>query len=206
MTFEPPLPNQRSDALRSRARLLEAAADAFATTDAPTLKEIAKYAEVGIGTLFRHFPTREALVEAVYRAELTRLCDDAPALLDTLPADEALRTWMGRWSAFVATKRGMAATLQGLAATGAVTKSESGLLLTTAIQSLLESGSAAGTLRDDVPATDVTAALAGILSVAGSIDQQEQAERLLDLLMDGLTAAPRRRIPLAQQPKRRKAR
>lgn len=184
--------NQRADAKRSRARLLEAAAAAFSRTESPTLKDIAEAAGAGIGTLYRHFPTREALVEAVYRAELTHLCDSTPELLAALPADEALREWMGRYSTFVATKRGMADALQNLIAAGAVTKSETGPRLTAAIQSIFDAGKVAGTLRGDVLAADVTAALAGTLVVAGTSAQQDQAQRLLDLLMDGLTAPPRR--------------
>ncbi|WP_413756066.1 TetR/AcrR family transcriptional regulator [Streptomyces sp. MMBL 11-3] len=195
MIADPAPSNQRADAKRSRARLLEAAAAAFAQTQSPTFKDIAKAAGVGIGTLYRHFPTREALVEAVYRAELDHLCDSTQELLAALPADEALREWMGRYSTFVATKRGMADALQSLIATGTVTKSETGPRLTAAIQSILDAGRATGTLRADIPAGDVTAALTGTLLVAGSSDQQDQAQRLLDLLMDGLTAPPRRDSP-----------
>ena len=121
-------------------------------------------AGVGTESLFRHSSTREALIEAV-----------------------ALRIWwMGHWSNFVATKRGMADPLQGLIAAGTVTKSETAPLLTAALQVILDAGVRDGLLRDDVPAADVTAALAGILIVTDSADQHEQAGRLLDLLMAGL--------------------
>lgn len=183
---------RRADAQRNRTRLLEAAADAFSHEDAPTLDSIAKHAGVGIGTLYRHFPTREALVEAVYHVELARLCDSTEELLDAFAPEVALREWMGRYSTFVATKRGMADALQALIATGAVTKSGTAPLLTTAIQTILAAGSEAGTLRSDVRADDVAAVLGGILVVTGSADQGDQAERLLDLLMDALTAFPRR--------------
>ena len=99
----------RADAQRNRDRLLQAAVRAFSEQGADvTLDAIAKAAGVGIGTLYRHFPTREALVEAAYRNELARLCDSAPALAAGAPADEALRTWMDRFVDYVATKRGMA--------------------------------------------------------------------------------------------------
>lgn len=177
---------RRADAQRSRALLLKAAAEAFTATENPTFKDIAKAAGVGIGTLFRHFPTREALVEAVYRAELDNLCAGASDLLDTMSAENAMRAWMAKWRTFVATKRGMADVLQALAATGTVTKSQTGAQLTEAIAVILGAGSAAGTLRGDVRAEDVTAVLTGILVVAGSPEQEEQATRLLDLLLVGL--------------------
>lgn len=182
-----PAASRRADAQRSRALILEAAAVAFGRSDSPTFKDVAKAASVGIATLHRHFPTREALVEAVYHAELTQLCSTGD-LLDRLPANETLRVWMGRWSGFVATKRGMADALPGLVASGAVTKSETAAQLEAAIRSILDAGGKDGTLRVDVSAEDVTAALAGVLLVAGSEDKQEQAQRLLDLLMDGLTS------------------
>src|SRR5258708_5683395 len=109
----------RADARRNRDRLLEAAVRAF-SADGPdaTLDAIAKEAGVGIGTLYRHFPTREALVEAAYRNELDRLCDPVPELLEAVPADEALRTWMDRFVDYMTTKRGMADALRWLIASG----------------------------------------------------------------------------------------
>jgi AcrR family transcriptional regulator len=186
--------NQRADALRSRALLLRAAADAFTAGDNPTFKDVAKAAGVGIGTLYRHFPTREALVEAVYRTELDRLCDSANDLLNTMSPESALREWMARWRSFVATKRGMSDVLQALAATGTVTRSQTGRRLTAAIGMILDAGGATGSLRQDVRAEDVTAALTGILVVAGSREQEDQATRLLELLLDGLKA-PRGPVP-----------
>ena len=89
----------RADAQRNRDRLLEVAAHAFAAGEDPTLEAIAREAGVGIGTLYRHFPTREALVEAAYRNELARLCDAAGDLLRTHPPEAALRLWMDRFVA-----------------------------------------------------------------------------------------------------------
>ncbi|MEE3917991.1 helix-turn-helix domain-containing protein [Micromonospora sp. BRA006-A] len=96
----------RADALRNRQRLLDAAVQAF-SQDGPevTLDRVAKEAGVGIGTLYRHFPSREALIEAAYRNELEKLCDAAPALLAAQPADAALRAWMDRFVDYLATKR-----------------------------------------------------------------------------------------------------
>src|SRR6202522_2763904 len=109
----------RADARRNRERLLEVAVRAF-SQEGPdvTLDSIAKEAGVGIGTLYRHFPTREALVEAAYRSELARLCDAAPSLLATLSPGHALRVWMDRFVDYMTTKRGMAEALRAVIASG----------------------------------------------------------------------------------------
>ncbi|AHH16985.1 putative transcriptional regulator, TetR family [Nocardia nova SH22a] len=175
----------RRDAQRNRQRLLDAALTAF-TGESPTvsLESIAKSAGVGIGTLYRHFPSREALIEAVYRSELEQLCDQAGDLLRTAqPPDRALRTWLGRYADFVATKRGMAEALREAIASGAVTSAQTRERLSAAIADILTAGASEGVLRSDVRPQDVTAAMAGA-TLAG-IDR-EQIDRLLDLLVDGL--------------------
>lgn len=151
-----------------------------------TLEAIAREAGVGIGTLYRHFPSREALVEAVYRNELARLRSSAAELLASGEPDVALRTWMDRFADYVAAKRGMAETLRAVVASGAVASSETRAGLIATIQSLLDAGAAAGTVRSDVYAEDVFASLTGIFLAAGAPGQREQAGRMLDLLMDGL--------------------
>src|SRR4051812_20025180 len=93
----------RADAQRNRARLLDVAVIAFADAPEVTLDAIAKHAGVGIGTLYRHFPTREALIEEVYRTELARLCDAVPDLLAADPPDRALRVWMDRFIDYMTT-------------------------------------------------------------------------------------------------------
>ena len=117
-------------------------------------------------------------MEAVYRSELERLCREGAALLAELPPDAALRTWMGRYADFVATKRGMAEA-------GAVTSSQTREQLGAAAGAMLAAGVDAGLLRADVRAEDVVASLAGILLAATS---REQADRMLDLLAAGLRA------------------
>jgi AcrR family transcriptional regulator len=177
----------RADARRNRERLLETAVRAFteAGLDA-TLDGIAKEAGVGIGTLYRHFPTREALIEAAYRNELARLCDAVPGLLGELAPDEALRAWMDRYVDYLTTKRGMADALRAVIASGGNPYAQSRGRLIGAIAELLAAGAAAGTLRGDVTAADVLAGLSGISLAAGEPVQRDQAGRLLDLLVDGL--------------------
>jgi AcrR family transcriptional regulator len=179
----------RADALRNRARLLEVARRSFASDgDRVTLEAIARDAGVGIGTLYRHFPTREALVEAVHQAELGKLCAAAGELLTAERPDAALRRWMDRFADYLTAKREMADALRAAIASGAITWSGSRARMSVAVQTLLDAGAAAGSLRGDVPAEDVVAGLVGIFLACGQPEQRDQAGRLLDLLMDGLRA------------------
>lgn len=178
----------RADAQRNRRQLVEAATVAFSSDAGVSLEAIARSAGVGIGTLYRHFPTRDALVEAVYRAELGRLCDRADELLADQSPDRALRTWMDRYADFVATKRGMAEALRAVIAAGTITSAQTRERMNAAITGMLAAGVAAGTLRADVRAEDISASLAGLVWAAGGPDQREQVGRLLDLLMEGLRA------------------
>jgi AcrR family transcriptional regulator len=177
----------RADAQRNRDRLLDAAVRAF-SKDGPdvTLDTIAKDAGVGIGTLYRHFPTREALVEAAYRNELARLCDAAADLLQTMPADEATRTWMDRFVDYMTTKRGMADALRAVIASGGDPYAQSRDRLTAAMTLLLQAGAAAGTVRSDIEPGDVLVSLSGVSLAAVEPAHRDQARRVLDLLMDGL--------------------
>jgi AcrR family transcriptional regulator len=183
-----PVKPMRADALRNRERLLATALSALSEDPAVSLDAIAKRAGFGIGTLYRHFPTREALVEAVYRNEVGRLCDSAAELAMTLPADEAMRRWMDRFAGYLATKRGLAEALRAAIASDSPLYAEARERLHDAIETLLTAGVAAGTLRADITAGDVLVSLSGISLAAGTPRQREQAGRLLDLLMDGLRA------------------
>ena len=177
----------RADAQRNRDRLLDVAARAF-SHEGPdvTLEAIAKEAGVGIGTLYRHFPTREALVDASYRNELYRLCDSAEQLLKRQPPDRALRTWMDHFVDYMTTKRGMGDALKALIASGGDPFSESRDRLIGALTTLLRAGASAGTLRADVDPEDVLISLSGVSLATAESDRRKQAGRLLDLLMDGL--------------------
>ncbi|HET6233008.1 MAG TPA: helix-turn-helix domain-containing protein [Longimicrobiaceae bacterium] len=174
----------RADAQRNRDRLLEVAVRAFSQggADVP-LDAIAKEAGVGIGTLYRHFPTREALVEAAYRSELARVCDSAGALLAASAPEVALREWMGRFIAYLAAKRGMVDALRAVIASGGNPYEQSRARMTDAVRRLVEAGAAAGTVRGDVEPADIVTSLSGVSLAAAD---PAQRERLLDLLMDGL--------------------
>ncbi|MDX3057187.1 TetR/AcrR family transcriptional regulator [Streptomyces sp. NE06-03E] len=178
----------RADARANEDKLLAAAALAFTRDGAgATLKQIAKDAGVGIATLYRRFPTREQLVDATYRYETARLSARTSALLGELPADRALRAWMSQVLDYIATKHGMADTLKTLLQDDERLGSQTREQLTGAIEEFRVAGIGQGVIRPDVPSADILMSLAGVTLVAGAAPQRAQAERLLDLLMDGLT-------------------
>lgn len=180
----------RADARRNRDRLLTEAAAAFAAGrsdgDGPvSLEAIARASGVGIGTLYRHFPNREALVEAVYRAELAEVSASAGELLAQHPPAAALRQWMNRYAEFVAAKQGMAESLRAVFDSGAVEVGQTRASIVGAVHTLLRAGAADGSLRTDVRADDVVSSLLGIFLASGSADQ---THRMLDLLVDAVVA------------------
>ncbi|MFC8248505.1 TetR/AcrR family transcriptional regulator [Streptomyces chartreusis] len=177
----------RADARRNRERILEAAVRAF-TEKGPdvAIDTIAKAAGVGSATLYRHFPTREALVEAAYRNELARVCDSAVKLLADNPPDRAIRLWMDDYIDYLAAKQGMADALRAAVASGADPFAETLDKLGTALGTLLHAGADASLLRPDIDPFDVGFSLAGVALITSAPDQRERAGRLLDLLLDGL--------------------
>ncbi|MGA5076811.1 TetR/AcrR family transcriptional regulator [Streptomyces griseoincarnatus] len=178
----------RADAQRNREKILTAAAHVFSTEGLTThMDRIAKEAGVGSATLYRNFPTREALVEAVYRNEVAQLCGSVPSLLERHPPEEALRAWTRLFLDYVTTKHGMIDALRAIAATGANPYGNSRQLIHTAVGTLMGACAAAGVIRTDVPASDIGAALEGIALTSAGPGRREQAERLLDLVLDGLT-------------------
>jgi AcrR family transcriptional regulator len=177
----------RADARRNRERLLAVASATFAAADAPvSLDGIARGAGVGIGTLYRHFPTREALVEAVYAAELDAVTAAAAELADTLPAADALRAWTERYAAFIATKRGMSDTLRTSASAGRVLTPTTRERITTSIGQILAAGARDGTLREHARPDDVTALLLGVFLASPPGTEPDRTGRLLDLVVDAL--------------------
>ncbi|MEU5867103.1 TetR/AcrR family transcriptional regulator [Nonomuraea sp. NPDC047529] len=177
----------RADAQRNRDKILAAAVRVFTEEGLNAhLERIAKEAGVGSGTLYRNFPTREILIEAAYRNELAKLCDAVPELLEAMPPREALRAWMGCFIDYATAKLGMADALRALVEAGANPYAQSKELMLAALTELLDAGAKAGTIREDIGADDMFAALTGIALASGKPDQREQAERLLDLTLDGL--------------------
>lgn len=177
----------RPDAQRNRDKLLAVARAAFAAADdSVPLESIAREAGVGIGTLYRHFPTREALVEAVYAAELDELTASAATLLDELPPEAALRAWMGRYAAFVVKKRGMINTLRTGWASGRIATPTTRQRVTAALATILAAGSRVGSLRGDVDPDDVTMLMLGAFLASGTDGASDQTARLLGLIVDAL--------------------
>ena len=177
----------RADASRNRDTLLAAATRAFASSEAePSMRAIAREAGVGIATLYRHFPTRESLVDAVYRDQVERLTVGARELLEQLPPAGAMRRWMDLFGEWLMTKHGMIGTLLAMIESGEIALAHTRAELLDVITSILEAGRAAGDLRVDVTAEDIAASLIGIFTVVGKPEQRPQADRLLNLLMDGL--------------------
>jgi AcrR family transcriptional regulator len=177
----------RSDAARNRDTLLAAATRAFASAgEEPSMRAIAREAGVGIGTLYRHFPTRESLVDAVYQDQVQRLTLGASELLEQLPPAKAMRQWMDLFADWVATKHGMLDTLLAMIESGEIAHAQTRAELLEAITTILDAGRTAGDLRADISAEDIAASLLGIFGVAGKPEQRAQANRLLNLLMDGL--------------------
>lgn len=179
-------PSARSDAQRNRRRIIDAATRALtAGPDPVKIETIAREAGVGVGTLYRNFPSREALVEEVYRSELTRLCAMAVQLVTEHQPPDAMREWMRRYQDFVATKHGMAEALRAVIASGAISSAQTREQLNGAIATILDAGRGDGSLRADVQPADVSASMAGIMLTATDIDQ---ATRMLQLLVDALLA------------------
>ena len=182
----------RADATRNRDQLLTVAARVFASAETePSMRAIAREAGVGIATLYRHFPTRESLVDAVYQDQVVRLTAGARELLDRLPPAVAMRHWMDLFGEWIATKNGMLDTLLAMIESGEIAHARTRTELLTAITTILDAGCAAGDLRPDVTAEDIAASLIGIFTVAPLPAQEAKADRLLNLLMDGLRPAAR---------------
>ncbi|WP_199272535.1 TetR/AcrR family transcriptional regulator [Streptomyces broussonetiae] len=178
----------RADAQRNEDRLLEAAADAFAREGAgASVKDIARAAGVGVGTLYRRFPSKELLIEAIYRQEVQRLCEAAPDLTATHPPVDALRTWMERFIDFMAAKHGMADAL-AVVLTDDSEKLHTRALLADAIAHLLGAVESEALARPGVSAQDVLMALGGISLIAASEEQRDLATRLIGLLLHGIVS------------------
>ena len=177
----------RADAVRNRERVLEAAKIVFSAGGADaSLEAVAKRAGVGIGTLYRHFPTREAVVEAVYRREVDQLVEAVPHLLETSPAGEALHQWMHLFVNYIATKRLIAPSLGAAVSRTSTPHATPAELITRAISTLLKSAVRSGDVRKDIDPSDLLRALVGVSYGNPDAGWEASARRLIDILMDGL--------------------
>jgi AcrR family transcriptional regulator len=177
----------RADARRNRDRLLTAASRLF-VEQGPEASyiDIAKAAGVGVGTVYRHFPARDELIEAAYRSELDTVIDAAAELLRSLPPEQALRTWMDRFIDYMTTRIGMSEAIRAVVVAGGTPFAHSRERLDVALEILLGATANAGVTRHEVLADDVLLSLSGIAMAAGAPDQREQAGRMVDLLFAGL--------------------
>jgi AcrR family transcriptional regulator len=174
---------QRADARRNYEKLVSAAREAFAEDGtSASLEDIARRAQVGIGTLYRHFPTRQHLLEAVYLDEVEAICRSAADLSDLAPWD-ALVTWLRQFVGFAATKRALAQEMLGTIGSDAEVFKTCRVAISSAGDELLGRAQAAGAVRADASFIDIARLLGGIASIDSD---PEQIERILDIVIDGL--------------------
>ncbi|MEU6097160.1 TetR/AcrR family transcriptional regulator [Streptomyces sp. NPDC047079] len=179
---------QRSDAQRNRERILGVAlAELTRCADVP-LSVIAKKAGVGQGTFYRNFPNREALVLEVYRYEMQQVVDSAAQLLDGREPDQALREWMDRLAEFAMAKAGLADAIRQATSVAGTPAKPGNARVTAAAELLLRANEEAGTIRPGVTADDFFLAIGGLWQIDPSGEWQPRANRLLNLVMDGLRA------------------
>jgi AcrR family transcriptional regulator len=176
----------RTDAQRNRERILEAAKEAFTRSGASSsLDDIAKEAGVGAGTLYRHFPTRDALLEAVYRTEVEKLAAAERTFVQTLPPIEALRAWMLLFVDYIGTKQIIAPALNTIVGGPSKVFEVSGAQIKGAIHALVERAIKSGDIRSDLDPLDLLRALIGVSNVASGPDWPQSARRLVDILIIG---------------------
>lgn len=178
----------RSDAQQNRDHILEVALEAFTASSTASLNSIAKQAGLGIGTLYRHFPTREALVLEVYRTEVQHVVDAAPALLETMAPFDALRAWMELVARYGMAKAALADALRAAATSPERLAAETYGPVIGALSMLLQANERVGTIRAGVDPDDVLLMMGFMWRIDPESDWQAQSRRLLDILMDGLRA------------------
>lgn len=179
----------RSDVLRNRRRLLEAARDVFAAGGADaSLEAVARTAGLGIGTLYRHFPTREALFQAVYLSEVEQLTVLAETLDNDVPPGEALRLWLKACVKLVATKKGMLVALAPPPGCNDALYASSSEKLRASLSALLSRAVSAGEIRGDIASDDLMLTVIGLCYASSQPDWQSTVPRLIDVFVDGLKA------------------
>jgi AcrR family transcriptional regulator len=176
----------RADAQRNRDRVLEVAKEAFTRSGSDaSLDDIAKQAGVGAGTLYRHFPSRDELLEAVYRTEVEKLAAAEQKFAETMPPMEALRAWMLLFVDYIATKKIIAPALNTLVGGPSKVFEASHAQIWGAIRALVKRAIKSGDIRKDLDPIDLLRALIGVANVASSPDWQQSARRLVDILITG---------------------
>jgi AcrR family transcriptional regulator len=176
----------RTDAQLNRERILEVAKEAFTRSGANTsLDDVAKEAGVGAGTLYRHFPTRDALIEAVYRTEVEKLAAAERKFAQAMPPIEALRAWMLLFVDYIAAKKIIAPALNTFVGGPSKLYEGSRAQIQGAIDALVERAIKSGDLRPDLDPFDLLRALIGFSNVASGPDWQQSAKRLVDILIIG---------------------
>ena len=195
MDEEEPRPTSRrprADAQRNRARLLEKAKAIFAEKGAAAgLEEIASAAGVGVGTLYRHFPTRDALIEAVYRNETAHLAEAAERLTATRSPTDALREWMLVFVDYMATKQGMSEALNAMTDGPAGLYAASGAQIKQSMAMLCDRAVAAGEIQLGMEPLDLLRAVASVANISSGPDRRQSAMRLVDILITGLEQSGR---------------
>jgi AcrR family transcriptional regulator len=188
MTADKPL---RADAQRKRDALIATAREVFDAGGFFDLRfdDFARLAGVGTGTLYRHFPTREALAEAVYHGEIAALCDRVRQLRAALPAAEALATFLRGMVDHIDAHEGLARTLATLMATRSAALTEGSRALEQAVTDLVAAAVREGTVRDDVDAGAVMMALHGIGAAHDRPGWRAEADGVITLVLDGLRSA-----------------
>ncbi len=193
-----PLPatrKPRADGARNRQSLIDAAKAGFAEVGLEvSLEDIARRAGVGIGTLYRHFRTREAVVDAVYRHEVEQLADAVPRLLETLSPGEALHRWMHLFIDYIATKRLIAPSLKAAVSRTPELYASSTELITRAIGTLVARAIDSGEVRPDTNANDLLRGMVGVSFSNTDPGWEASARRLIDILMDGLRRGGRAQL------------
>jgi len=182
-----PARKPRADSVRNRERVLEAAKAVFAAGGpGGSLEAVARQAGVGVGTLYRHFPNRQALFEAVYRHEVEQLVELAERLRTDLPPLEALRRWMHANVEFVATKKGMSAALAIAVHASSDLSAYSMDRLSRALDTLLRRAVEAGVIRDDIGTEDILRTIVGLCYTHDKAGWQRNVLRLVDVFVDGM--------------------
>ncbi len=184
---------QRSDAQQNRVRILRTAQQAFVQHGAAVaMDDIARQAGVGSGTLYRHFPTREVLIEAVYKEEVEKLTATAAHLLRTKTPVDALRIWMLLFIDHVASKRLILPALESVAGGSTRLIEGSHEAIHTAFLSLVQNAQTKGALRAELQAHDLVRAMLGVFFTTAWPGWEESARRIVDLLLEGALMRPDR--------------